>query len=461
MNLPDSFTSSMKALLGSDYDRFIRSYEEKPCSGLRVNTSKISCEDFEKIAPFALKKIPFVTNGYYIDDTDAWSKHPYYYAGLYYLQEPSAMLPADNLPVKPGDKVCDLCAAPGGKSTQLSTLSPSVLLSNDISFSRTIPLVKNLEMFGCGNFLVSCTDPSILAVKFPSSFDAVLVDAPCSGEGMFRKDHGLISSYEKKGPGDYQTIQCGILDAAARLVKSGGYIMYSTCTFSDMEDEQVIKYILDKHKELSVIPLDMKPGMAGAYDKYSEDRSLSGIVHVFPHLMDCEGHFMALLKKEGQSVAKDHKGCFDKQSKLPDELTEFYSHFSEGFRKKTKDYSFNRMDDGFIYITSDDINRFIDPSVRYARTGTCIGNIRNGSFRPHTALALSMKADDFDNVIDLDEQDINVKRFLKGETILTSDLDKEPEKGYVLVCVNGYGLGFCKNDGSKLKNLYEKGWILR
>ena len=198
MNLPRSFTRSMSELLGDSFDDLIRSYEKKPYSGLRVNTSKISCEDFERVAPFSLTRIPFVSNGYYIDDTDAWSKHPYYYAGLYYLQEPSAMLPADNLPVKRGDKVCDLCAAPGGKSTQLSTLCPSVLLSNDISFSRTIPLVKNLEMFGCGNFLVSCTQPDVLAQKFPASFDAILVDAPCSGEGMFRKDRGLISSYEKK-----------------------------------------------------------------------------------------------------------------------------------------------------------------------------------------------------------------------------------------------------------------------
>ena len=250
MILPGSFTSSMKDLLGAEYDDFIASFDEKPLSALRVNTSKVTVSQFEKIAPYPIQKIPFISDGYYINDTDAWSKHPYYFAGLYYLQEPSAMLPADIFPAKPGDVILDLCAAPGGKATKLATKDIGLLVANDISYSRTLPLVKNLEHFGTGNYLVTASSPENLYDMYGCSFDGILVDAPCSGEGMFRKDRSLIAAYEKKGSTEYPDVQKQILENAYKMLKAGGHILYSTCTYSDKENEQVILSFLKAHQDM-------------------------------------------------------------------------------------------------------------------------------------------------------------------------------------------------------------------
>ena len=225
MRLPERFVESIKTLLGSDAEKLLACFEQKARSCIRVNTSKISLEQFEKKAPYSIDKIPFAPNGYYINDTDAWSKHPYYYAGLYYIQEPSAMIPANILPVNKGDIVLDLCAAPGGKSTQILLGNPGILISNDISYSRTIPLVKNLEHWG-GNYTVTCMDPARLADLYPETFDSIIVDAPCSGEGMFRKDSSLISSYEDRGPEYYRPIQESILESAYNMLASDGKIVY-------------------------------------------------------------------------------------------------------------------------------------------------------------------------------------------------------------------------------------------
>ena len=240
MNLPDSFLTQMRDLCDSEYDDLIASFDEKPYSALRVNTTRMSCEDFEKKAPFAIEKIPYSSNGYYINDTDAWSKHPYYYAGIYYLQEPSAMLPACTIPIDEDDSVLDLCAAPGGKSTAIASKRPKVLISNDISPSRSIPLVYNLEHTGTFRHAVTVEEPQKLEDHYMQRFDKILVDAPCSGEGMFRKDRGLITSYLDRGCMHYRPIQESILESAYVMLRPGGMILYSTCTFSDIEDEQVI-----------------------------------------------------------------------------------------------------------------------------------------------------------------------------------------------------------------------------
>ncbi len=189
MQLPEKFTEKMKRLLGEEFPEFLKSYDDDRMYGLRVNTSKISCEEFEKIAPFKIKKIPWVRNGYYYDGNISPAKHPYYHAGLYYLQEPSAMTPADRLEIREYDAVLDLCAAPGGKATELGVKlgGGGVLVANDISSSRAKALLKNIELFGLTNPFVVSETPARLAEYFPEFFDRILLDAPCSGEGMFRK----------------------------------------------------------------------------------------------------------------------------------------------------------------------------------------------------------------------------------------------------------------------------------
>ena len=468
MRLPHDFIQSITELLGDESEEFLKSYNCKSENALRVNTSKISTDEFEKRAPFRVDAIPFVSNGYYIEETDRWAKHPYYHAGLYYFQEPSAMFAASVLPTRKGDLVLDICAAPGGKSTALATRDIGLLVSNDISISRTIPLVKNLEHFGTGNYNVTCAEPSKLSAIYRNCFDAILVDAPCSGEGMFRKDKGLISSYEQKGPDHYAPIQKDILENAYMMLKPGGYLLYSTCTFSDIEDEQVIIGLLEKHDDLTVCPIKTGFGLSGPYEKYMGIRKLNGIAHAFPHRFKGEGHFMALVKKEQNSgLNRSESGSSEgiiRFSSLNDEAKSFAGYLSEEYRNRLESMRFLVGNDGHIFILPEGFERIYNKSIRYARTGTCLGVVNaSGRFTPHTAFALIIHAHDFTNRVSFGTDDDEVIRYLKGETVI---IDKErfadlPDKGYVLVCVEEFPLGFAKYDGDKLKNLYEKGWIYR
>lgn len=462
MTVPESFKESMIKLLGDEYDRFIASLDECSRSGIRVNTSKISVSDFEKKAPFPIEKIPFIDNGYYINDTDAWSKHPYYFAGLYYIQEPSAMLPAVTIPLDDDSIVLDLCAAPGGKSTGICTRRYGALLSNDISYSRTIPLVKNLELFGAANTLVSCEAPDKLAKLFPNFFDRILVDAPCSGEGMFRKDRGLISAYRQKGPDSYKDIQLEILESAYALLNNGGYILYSTCTYSDIEDEKVVLSFLDAHDDLCVCDIDKKHGLTGPYGSYKDEDRIRGCVHALPHLFCGEGHFMALIKKAGERQI--HKSRPVKGLLGYDDLSEEVKKFLSGFEKNRFDEfaasSFLSAPDGNIFLIPESVKPLYDRNIRYARTGTCIGAVnKHGRFTPHTALALAVRACDYKYRISFDADDPAVIKYLKGETVV---MKADTAVGvHVLVCVEDHPLGFAVYDGIRFKNLYEKGWLYR
>ncbi|MBO4267221.1 MAG: SAM-dependent methyltransferase [Lachnospiraceae bacterium] len=464
MGLPDRFKDSMKDLLGSEYDDFIRSYDNKSISAIRINTSKITPEAFEKKAPFRIEKIPYISNGYYINDTDAWSKHPYYYAGLYYIQEASAMLPAELLPTDPEDIVLDLCAAPGGKSTQLSISGIRMLISNDISFSRTIPLVKNLDMFGMSDHCVMCEDPKRLSVIYPETFDKILVDAPCSGEGMFRKDPGLILSYDKRGPEYYSPIQESLLDSAYKMLRPGGMVLYSTCTFSDIEDEQVILSFLSSHNDMSACHIDKDHGLCGPYAKYSEEDSLKNCVHAFPHRFRGEGHFVALMKKEtGQCPEQESLDDNKVFSSFPHQADDIRRFFSAGLSERMEEREFICSKDGMIYMLPEGFESIYRRNIRYVRTGTCMGSLnRAGKFTPHTAFALTLDPDDYTNTIDLGINDPMVIKYLKGETVIPeADGEWDIKKGFVLVCADHYPLGFAYYDGTKLKNLYEKGWIYR
>ncbi len=460
MRLPDSFKDSMRSLLGGEYEEFISSYEKPYVSSIRVNTSKISCEEFEKIAPFAIEKTNFCSNGYYINDTDAWSKHPYYYAGLYYIQEASAMLPAAVLPIDPGETVLDLCAAPGGKSTQLVLSDAAVVIANDISYSRTIPLVKNLEMFGTRNYAVTCESPGKLSKYFEGFFDKILVDAPCSGEGMFRKDSALISSYEKKGSSYYCDIQKEILDHAVKMLGSGGMLLYSTCTFSDIEDEQVILDLLSKHPELSLEPINISDDLSGPYDKYKDIKSIQNVVHAFPHRFRGEGHFLALIKKTGEakerSIPVNSPGYFDIIAAADDLL----ASLSPSCRKRTEGAQMIKTSDDLVFCFPEGFDKLYIKDIRYVRTGTFMGKLnKSNRLIPSAAFARTLKSDDHLNVLSLDPDDPLVIKYLKGETITPDSAGIS--KGYVLVCVDGFPLGFAKYDGSKLKNLLDKGWVYR
>ena len=318
MELPKIFSEKMKTLLGEEFDDFLASYEDDRLYGLRVNTLKISCEEFEKICPFEIRKIPWIPNGYYYSGDVSPAKHPYYHAGLYYIQEPSAMTPASRLDIEEGDAVLDLCAAPGGKATELGAKlnGTGVLVANDISNSRAKALLKNIELFGIRNPFVVNEPPYVLVDHFEGFFEKILLDAPCSGEGMFRKDPVVMKNYESTGVEYYAKLQREIVGPAVRMLKPGGRMLYSTCTFSPEEDEMTVQYVLDNYPEMKLVEMEGYEGFATGRPEWAPgsdgscNEELKKCVRIWPHKMTGEGHFLALLEKTDDGYSGRRFGSF-------------------------------------------------------------------------------------------------------------------------------------------------------
>ena len=463
MMLPAEFEKKMKDLLGTDgYQDYLNCFDNPRHYGLRVNTAKISVEDFLKIAPWPLQPIPWISNGFYYDGEHCQpAKHPYYFAGLYYLQEPSAMTPANRLPITPGDKVLDVCAAPGGKATELGAKlqGKGVLVANDLSNSRAKGLLKNIELMGTGNVLVLSEEPGKLIRYFPEYFDKILIDAPCSGEGMFRKDRKMIRAWEEHGPEFFSKIQRSIITQAALMLKPGGMLLYSTCTFSPEENEQTIEYLLREYPEFELCEIAGYDGFSQGIPSAVEpsDERLLQTVRIFPHLMDGEGHFLALLKKCGPDTPGAEEGTAaeyppaGRKKPLPDELTEFLALISREFAPERMDIRADK-----VYYMPEDLPLL--NGVRFLRTGLLLGELKKKRFEPSQALAMNLKKNEYKKCIDLPVSDGRVIKYLKGETLDVSDLAAPTEKGWYLFCVDGYPLGFGKLAGQTLKNKYLPGW---
>lgn len=462
MQLPKEFLEQMKLLLGTEYEAWLNSYEKKPFAGLRVNTGKVGTKQWEKMTPFpAQKHVSWTANGYYIGEDAKASRHPYYYAGLYYLQEPSAMAPAAVLPIEPGERVLDLCAAPGGKSTELGARleGKGLLVSNDISNSRAKALLKNLELFGIPNICVTSETPEKLASVFGTFFDKILVDAPCSGEGMFRKDPDLIKSWMERGPEYYAPIQRQILKAAAAMLKPGGMLLYSTCTFAKAEDEDTISWLLSEEPDLKLVSLTPWEGACGGIDGMP-------VIRLFPHKIDGEGHFLALLQKSceiqdktGKRPAKDSTVSVPGRASAQIRSLEQESDFCRWESMLRESFDRNRMmvKDGLVYYLPEDFDK--SWNLRYLRTGLLLGEWKKNRFEPSQAAAMTLTMKDFSQTLSLPVQDERVIRYLKGETIaLTEEEAKTLKKGWVLVGVEDYPLGWAKCTGGSLKNKYYPGW---
>ncbi len=308
MRLPERFALRMQELLKEEWQEILKAWESEPYQGLRVNTLKISAVELKRKLPFDLEPIPWVEEGYYYSGGERPAKHPYYQAGLYYLQEPSAMAPVVCLEIKPGEKVLDLCAAPGGKSTQIAAKlqGKGLLVTNDSNEERVKALVWNLEHWGATNAVVTNETPERLARVFPAYFDKILVDAPCSGEGMFRKDPRAIKSWENYSVENCALLQKDILEWAASMLKPGGRLLYSTCTFSPEENEGVIAHFLAKHPDFKIISLPLAHGWDRGRPEWIDDAA--GLVvdarRLWPHKVKGEGHFLALLKKKRGGSSK-------------------------------------------------------------------------------------------------------------------------------------------------------------
>ncbi len=455
MSLPEKYLEAMKDMLKDDYQAYLDSFNDNRLYGLRVNTLKISPEEFLKISPFKLTPIPWIENGFYFNEDDKPAKHPYYFAGLYYIQEPSAMTPANVLPVNDNDIVFDMCAAPGGKSTELGAKlnHTGLLVTNDISNSRAKALLKNVEVFGLDNICVLSEDPKHLREHFSAFFDKVLIDAPCSGEGMFRKDNKLIKSWQKTGPEFYSQIQRQIILIGADMLKPGGKMLYSTCTFSKLEDEETIKYLLEERPEMHLIDIKDYEGFEHGYidNPHDADLNIDKTVRIFPHKMKGEGHFLALLEKDNEAKEDYHAPRKLKPVKIPKELEEFLSHTS---------YKINPQDiyirDERVYVISP--HMVPDKGLRILRNGLLLGELKKNRFEPSQAFAMVLKKDQYDKVIDFPADDERVVKYLKGETLDVSDYAKKTDNGWNLVCVNGYPLGWGKFNNTMLKNKYLPGW---
>ncbi len=458
MRLPKQFEEKMKDLLKEEFDEYIACYEEPRYYGLRVNTGKISTEEFEKICPFEIRPIPWIENGYYYDgDVVAPSKHPYYFAGLYYLQEPSAMTPANRLPIEPGDKVLDVCAAPGGKATELGAKlrGEGVLVANDISNSRAKGLLKNIEVFGIGNVLVVSEEPGKLEDYFPEYFDKILIDAPCSGEGMFRKDKKMVKAWEEHGPEFFCNIQKSIVLQAARMLKPGGMMLYSTCTFDGRENEGMIEHLISNYPEFQIMEMKSYDGFVKGMPELTvtKDESFKKTVRIFPHKMQGEGHFLALLQK-GEKVSNAELSDAKKgRKKLPEDLENFLKDIDWTFDTSRFDIHGER-----VYYMPENIPDV--KGVRFLRTGLLLGELKKNRFEPSQALAMCLKKEEYKKILDFSVEDERITRYLKGETLDVDDKVSSKAKGWYLVCVDGYPLGFGKLGNGTLKNKYLPGWRL-
>ena len=537
--LPQEFLERMEHMLGEEYPAFLQSYEEPRKFGLRVNTMKISVEEFQRLAPFHLTPIPWIPNGFYYEREDDPARHPFYYAGLYYLQEPSAMTPASVLPVMPGEHVLDLCAAPGGKATALGAklAGEGLLVANDISASRAKALLKNLEIFGVRNSFVTNAYPAKLAEQFAGAFDKILVDAPCSGEGMFRKDLANARVWSLEKVKECAKTQHEIIRQAVSMLKPGGLLLYSTCTFSPEENEQTIASLLQEHPELQLVELPWYEGFAHGRPELADGNpELTKCVRIFPHRMAGEGHFLALLykKKDGEADTElrlsemmevQLSDCTSvenmqmeisittlQQNTSGENFVEQSEQEAQDINKKRKrktrdvdnlnlngkargkdknsarerlalggkksgaqsdeavleeflqdiapaaDYTFADMDirNGQVYYIQNRVPA--GRGIPFLRNGLYFGELRKGRFEPSQSLAMALRASDYASVLDFPQEDERVRRYLGGETIDVEDLPCARKKGWQLVCVDGYPLGWGKLVNGTLKNKYHPGW---
>lgn len=453
--LPAAFEARMRELLGEEFPEFLAGFEEERYGGVRFNSGKLTKKEWEQIMPFPMERIPWIQNGYYYRLTDQPAKHPYYFAGLFYIQEPSAMTPAAMLPIEPGDRVLDICAAPGGKSTELAARlqGTGVLVSNDISNSRAKALLKNLELFGARNAVVLSEAPGRLTERFSGYFDKILVDAPCSGEGMFRKSPAIMKNWEQYGVGYYHKLQLEIMDAVLPMLRPGGMLLYSTCTFSPEEDEGTLQYLLEKDPTLHVI----KPELS--FEGFSEGRpdwvlhgraELANAVRLWPHKLRGEGHFSALLKKEEDGTGRRSYPEKKNAAKLSKEAEEFLSRLSLPISGERLEWREDRL-----YLLPEGLPEL--SGLRVMRSGLLLGEQKKNRFEPSQALACALKAGQFDNEYHLPVSDEDVLRYLKCETISAKTAVAD---GLVLVCVENYPLGWAKAQNGVLKNKYLPGWRL-
>lgn len=450
MQLPKDFLDRMKTLLKDEYDAFISSYDKQLNSGIRINTLK--CSDPERLYS-ELKitgRVDWCPCGYYSDRSALSGNHPYHAAGVFYFQEPSAMCAAEGLPIGDDPHILDLCAAPGGKTTQIAARmnNRGLLVSNEIISKRAAILSENVERLGLTNTIVTNESPSSLADKFPSFFDGIIVDAPCSGEGMFRKEPQAAEEWSVQHTLSCAARQKNILDDAYKMLKPGGFLMYSTCTFSYDENEAVVKYMTDTHDmEICSIPqLSMLSNGIG------DDADIKKCRRIFPHMQNGEGHFAALLRKSVDAPDSEvNRKKISKNSKqTADPLLENAVQLYREFEKK---YLSHKYDGEFIlfgsrlYLMPEKINT---DKLRIVRCGLQLGEIKKNRFEPSHALSHAAGSVVCRNSIELSLDSPILKQYMHGDVIPGN------AEGWCIITAEGYPIGWGKGSGGTIKNHYPK-----
>jgi NOL1/NOP2/sun family putative RNA methylase len=463
-HLPSAFLEKMKALLEDEFPAFLASYAEQRYYGLRVNTLKLTVAQFSLLSPFQLSPIPWVMEGFYYTEGERPGKHPYYNAGLYYIQEPSAMAPVELLNIQHGDKVLDLCAAPGGKSTQIAAKlqHSGILVVNDIHGERIKPLVKNLELFGVRNAVVLNEQPNRLERVFGEYFDKILVDAPCSGEGMFRKEEEMVKQWDIHSAEKYAVMQRDILKSAGRMLAGGGRIVYSTCTFSPEENEEIIAQFIEESPDFYVVPIEGKHGFKPSAD---------GTARLWPHLIKGEGHYLAILQRKGvkseapvipiaEPKVSPSRSKNTVRPVVEIDLTPFKQFCKEQLCLEMP--GVETLYGEHLYLMPIGLPDL--DGIKVIKPGWYMGAVRKNRFEPAHALAMGLYADEAQRVLQLSATDNEAIRYLKGETLIINETSLErkqadiPLKGHCLVCIDGFPVGWGKWQEGMIKNEYPAGW---
>lgn len=482
--LPEKFLERMQNMLGEEYPAFLESLSGKRYRALRLNPLKTRIQEGKEKLPFALSPVPWTKNGFYYEEEEQPGKHPYHEAGLYYIQEPSAMAPVPCLmeerasvaaiperqeehvsavaiperqeePATPG-RVLDLCAAPGGKSTQIAEYmrGRGMLITNEIHPQRAKILSENIERMGISNAIVLNETPESLSKRFIAFFDRILVDAPCSGEGMFRKNDNAGEEWSEENVALCAERQDGILDCAATMLKPGGRLVYSTCTFAPAEDEGSVSRFLETHPDFCL---------------EKEER-------LMPHKIKGEGHFLAVLHREGGQLSSAATAGTEKSLTLKD-CREFLD-----FAKEALTIPAEELTEGKILLRFGE-QLYLAPAetpslrgLKVLRPGLHLGTVKKNRFEPSHALALFLKKEQAVHAVNLAGDGTAVRKYLEGQTLTIGEgcdvemahiitrgrmaaeqADVSLPKGWCLVCVDGYSLGWGKAAGAVLKNHYPKG----
>lgn len=467
-DLPALFLDQMRQLLRDEYPDFSISYQTAAQPGFRINTNKLSLEAYQSINPFQLTPLSWCSTGFTISDEAQAGKHPYHAAGLYYLQEPSTMAAAEILAAQPGDRVLDLCAAPGGKTTHLASLmhNQGLLVANEIHPQRVWELAENLERWGARNTIITNETPARLAEHFGAFFDRVLVDAPCSGEGMFRKSATARRDWSPALVEGCAIRQQDILQQAARLVKAGGWLAYSTCTFNPVENEAVIDRFLDQHADFELCEIKPAPGYSPGRPEWVTGMTarpeLARAIRLWPQLAPAEGHFVALLRRNSAQDQLDNDAFSTKRThrtaRRPrgdlngSDWGAFQAFCQATLNPEALDLSPEQLVRSGSYLYA--VQPGLPPvtGLKVIHPGWWLGTFKNNLFVPSHALALGINADHVQRRLDCTAQSREVAAYLRGETLAGSQAD-----GWLLVCVDGYPLGWGKNTHGVVKNHYPRG----